>query len=171
MRTLNITNKSCSDRLSMILVPCLYLNQPDIAYNDCCLLQHENKNGLTLYIPPLIEVGGTYTNLSKPINVCWIFIRMAMSIYFVFVLLFSAFIYYTYYELHFIFIYFTHWVVFCCCMYIITSLACSIRIYKKYEFPYLFHADSLNGSKNFLFICNQQDIVTNIIVIIIIDYL
>eukprot|EP01084_Bolivina_argentea_P261817 442602_1 len=141
------TTTTCSDRISMTLAPCLYLDEPDIAYNDCCLLQHENKNGLSLYVPPLIEIGGTYLNLANPIHSCWILLRMFISIYFVSVILFTSFIYYTYYQFHFIFIYFTHWTVICACIYTITALISSILIHKHYEQPYEYHVESLIGTK------------------------
>ena len=125
-------NLTINDRVAMTLAPCLYLDDP-LASTDCCVLQHENKNDLNLYVPPLIECGGTLLNLSNPINRCWILIRFAITFYLFAVLLFNAFIYIIYYRIYFMFIYYTHWTILISIAYILTSGLCSSFIYKKYR--------------------------------------
>lgn len=152
-------NITCSDRVAMTLAPCLYLDDP-LAYTDCCVLQHENKNDLNLHIPPLIECGGTILDLSNPVNTYWIFFRCAITLYLLGVLIFNAFIYITYYEIYFMFIYFTHWSVMISIAYIITSTICSYKIYQKYRsnnnqisrndivsLQYSFTSDAMNEDK------------------------
>ena len=102
-------NLSCKERFLVRFIPCVYLNNPDLAASDYCLCCHEKKRIDHLNIPPLIKMSSTWINAETPIPQWFIMVRCILTALMIAIITSNFALYVSDDKPGYWFIYFTQW--------------------------------------------------------------